>query len=129
MGIEEQIKYWKKAAELDFESAKDIFHSGKNFHFALFVLHLSFEKALKAAVTNETNSIPPKTHNLLRLSELAKIELEEDIIEFFGELNQFQLQTRYPDEKFKLYKLASQEFTELRFNKAEEVFKWLISLV
>ncbi|KAF0146839.1 MAG: HEPN domain-containing protein, partial [Ignavibacteria bacterium] len=66
-----QIEYWTKAATLDLQSAIDIFESGKNFHFCLFLCHLSIEKLLKAFVVKITNDFPPKTHNLLRLAELA----------------------------------------------------------
>ncbi len=88
MDKEKQIKYWL-TSDLDWETATDIFESNKNFHFCLFICHLVIEKLLKALVVKETNQHPLKTHNLLRLAEIAKIELNPDHLQFFEELNQF----------------------------------------
>ncbi|MAT56845.1 MAG: DNA-binding protein [Ignavibacteriae bacterium] len=127
MGTKEQIDYWIKASELDFISSTEIFNSGKNFHYSLFIAHLCIEKLLKAFATKELEQIPPKTHNLLRLAEISNLSLNEEYLEFFEELNQFQLQTRYPDEKFNLYKKADYEFTKVRIEKLKEVYEWLKS--
>ena len=127
MDKEKQIQYWLTASELDWKTAVDIFDSNKNFHFCLFICHLVIEKLLKALVVKETNEHPIKTHNLLRLAEIAKIDLKADDVQFLEELNQFQLNTRYPDEKFSLYKLATKDFTEERFNKTGKLRVWLTS--
>ncbi|MCF6271292.1 MAG: HEPN domain-containing protein [Melioribacteraceae bacterium] len=107
----------------------DIFQSGKNFHYSLFIAHLCIEKLLKAFVTKNTKQIPPKTHNLLRLADLADLELDDEKISFFEQLNQFQMDTRYPDEKFELYKMATKEFTADRIKKLKEIHVWLISKI
>ncbi len=61
------------------------------------ICHLSVEKLLKALVVKVTNYYPPKTHNLLRLAEIAKLELKDEDTQLLQKLNQFQLDTRYPD--------------------------------
>lgn len=129
MNIEKQIEYWRKGSELDLLTANDIFESGKNLHFCLYLCHLSIEKLIKSLVVKATGEFSPKTHNLLRLAEIAKIGLSEDQIVFLEELNQFQLSTRYPDEKFTLYTMATKEFVNERFNKAKEIYNWLIQLI
>lgn len=129
MDKEKQIKYWLAASELDWKTATDIFNSNKNLHFCLFICHLVIEKLLKALVVKETNDHPLKTHNLLRLAEIANMDLKADDIQFLEELNQFQLDTRYPDEKFTLYKLATKDFTRERFNKTEKLRLWLKSKI
>lgn len=121
MDKEKQIQYWLTASELDWKTANDIYSSNKNFHFCLFICHLVIEKLLKSLVVKETNEHPVKTHNLLRLAEIAKLDIKTDDVQFLEELNQFQLDTRYPDEKFSLYKLATKDFTEKRFNKTGEL--------
>lgn len=129
MDIEKQIYYWRRSSELDLQTANDIFESGKNLHFCLYLCHLSLEKLIKAIVVKITKEFPPKSHNLLRLAEIAKIELSEGQIAFFEELNQFQLSTRYPDEKFTLYTIATKEFVNERFNKMKELYNWLTQLI
>ena len=127
MELKKQIEYWKKASELDLQSAIDIFESGKNFHFSLFLCHLSIEKILKALVVKCSNDFPPKSHNLLRLAELSQIECDNDTLSLLEELSQFQISTRYPDEMFSVHKLATKEFTTNRLEKVKELSEWLIS--
>jgi HEPN domain-containing protein len=82
---------------------------------------------LKAIVVQKTNTFPPKSHNLTRLAELAVLEVVVDQIKLMEELNQFQLDTRYPDEKFSLYNKATKEFTTNRINKVKELRQWLLN--
>ncbi|HEX2867439.1 MAG TPA: HEPN domain-containing protein [Ignavibacteriales bacterium] len=84
---------------------------------------------LKALAVKETNEFPPKTHNLLRLSEISKLAVTPEDIRFLEELNQFQMDTRYPDEKFTLYKMATIDFTSERIRKVEDLKKWLESQI
>ncbi len=126
MELKKQIEYWKKASELDLQSAIDIFESGKNFHFCLFLCHLSIEKVLKALVVKYTSDFSPKSHNLLRLTELAQIECENDTLTLLEELSQFQLSTRYPDELFSIHKLATKEFTSNKLRQVKELSQWLM---
>jgi len=44
--------------------------------------HLSLEKLLKAIVTEVTQNIPPKSHNLIYLIKLSNIELPKELINF-----------------------------------------------
>lgn len=81
---------------------------------------------MKDLVIDQTEQVPPKTHNLLRLASLANLELNDVQVNFLEELNQFQLQTRYPDEKFELYKIATKEYTSTKIEKLKETHKWLI---
>ncbi|MEI7811476.1 MAG: HEPN domain-containing protein [Ignavibacteria bacterium] len=129
MDKDKQIKYWLTGAEHDWETAGDIYDSGKNFHFCLFLCHLVIEKLLKALAVKAINDFPPKTHNLLRLAELAGLQITPDDIKLLEELNKFQMDTRYPDEKFTLYKMATLEFTTERILKIEMFRKWLISQI
>ncbi len=61
---------------------------------ALFFVHLSVEKALKALVCRETSDIPPRTHNLVRLAELAKLEMSGELKDTLEEL------TRHRDSDY-----------------------------
>jgi HEPN domain-containing protein len=127
MDIDRQIEYWTTASDLDWKTAIDLFESGKNFHFCLFICHLSIEKYLKALVVKETHDFPPKIHNLLRLADITKLETDTDDIILLESLNKFQMDTRYPDEKFTLYKIATKEFTSEIILKVDRLRQWLIT--
>jgi HEPN domain-containing protein len=55
------------------------------------------EKSIKAHVVKVSGEIAPRTHNLIYLSEKAKLELDEETMIFLGVLMKYQLQGRYPD--------------------------------
>lgn len=52
---------------------------------------------LKAIVVKENGEMPPRTHNLIFLSEKANLSFEEETEIFVGILMKYQLQGRYPD--------------------------------
>ncbi len=104
----------------DFETATVIFQAGKNYHHACFFCHLVIEKNIKALVVRETRQTAPYSHDLIYLSERANLKLDEDEKSFFELLNRFVIEARYPDEKLKLYKLATRELAETCLTKTEK---------
>lgn len=124
MTQEEHIKYWLDSADHDFETANTLFSSGK-YDWCLFICHLVLEKLIKAFyVKNNDNKIPPKTHNLVRLVQLAQVELEEKHLLFLDEVNDFNIEVRYPEYKNEFYKTCTKDFTENYFNKVKEFYQW-----
>jgi HEPN domain-containing protein len=96
MNTQNQIKYWQDGAESDLESAFLLINNHKILN-GLFFCHLSIEKILKAHVTKTTQDFPPKTHNLIRLMDIAEIVISQDDINLLGILMVYQLEGRYPD--------------------------------
>lgn len=90
------IKYWIENAFVDFQTAQLLINQKRILH-DLFFCHLSIEKALKAHVVKVIENISPRTHNLLYLSELAKIEFSDEFMDLPGILMHYQFEGRYPD--------------------------------
>jgi len=129
MTKDEHIAYWRKSSEHDLESAITMFES-KRYDWCLFVGHLALEKLLKAIfVHRNDNNIPPNIHNLVKLAELSKIYLDSEQKFFLDKINDFNLQTRYPDYKFEFYKRCTKEFTKEYFDKIKEFHKCFNSLL
>jgi len=129
MTKEEHITYWRKSAQHDLESAGSMFES-RRYDWCLFVGHLALEKILKAAFVDKNDSdIPPKIHNLVRLAELSKIKLDDEQKFFLDKINDFNIQTRYPDYKLEFYQRCTKEFTNKYFNKIKEFYEWFNSLL
>jgi len=104
MTKDEHIKYWLESARHDLESAEAIFNSGR-YDWCLYVGHLALEKLIKAVyVKNNDNNLPPKNHNLVRLAELSGILLNDEQKYYLDRVNDFNIQTRYPDYKLEFYK-------------------------
>ena len=112
MTKEEHIKYWLDSAEHDLETSDTLFETGK-YDWSLFVGHLVLEKILKAIfVKNNGNKIPPKLHNLVRLSGLSFIKLDENKKVILDKISDFNIEVRYPEYKNEFYKTCTKEFAE-----------------
>ena len=129
MTIKEHISYWLDSAEHDLETSNTLFEAGK-YDWSLFIGHLVLEKLLKAIfVKNNNNKMPSKLHNLVRLSELSFIELDENKKVLFDKINDFNIEVQYPEYKNELYKTCTKEFAEENINYIKELYKWLKSQI
>jgi HEPN domain-containing protein len=129
MTQEEHIKYWLDSAEHDLDASQSLFESGK-YDWSLFIGHIVLEKVLKALfVKNNENKIPPKIHNLVRLTELSSLNLDDEKKFILDKINDFNLEVRYPEYKNEFYKICTKEFTEEKINQINELYKWLRSLI
>ena len=75
------VKNWIASADYDLRTAANLFKS-RRYIYVVFLCHLAIEKILKALVCKRLNEMPPYTHNLNRLIELAGISLDEKHQEF-----------------------------------------------
>ena len=88
------------------------------------------EKALKALyVKSNENKLPPKTHNLIKLSEKITISLSSERKFFLDKVNDFNLEVRYPEFRKEFYITCTREFAEPQFIKIKETFQWLKSQI
>ena len=127
MTKDEHIDYWIRSAEHDLDTAESLYEAGK-YDWCLFVGHLVLEKMIKAIFVNtHDNEVPPKIHNLVKLAELASISLTLVQKIFLDEVNDFNLETRYPDFKFEFYKLCTETYTKKYFDQIKDFHAWLKS--
>jgi HEPN domain-containing protein len=125
----EHIGYWLESASHDLEAATNLFSSEK-YDWCLFIRHLVLEKTLKAIfVFNNENKMPPKIHNLVKLAELARLDLTKEQKLFFDEVNDFNIETRYPDYKMDFYRRCTKSYSEKYFEKIKEHYNWLKSQI
>lgn len=119
--IGKQIDFWREGAKEDWSIAIRLIDEGQTRH-GLFFLNLAIEKALKSHVCRQTRDIAPKIHNLMRLAEIAALELSQEQMDILADLNEFQIEGRYPEFlKPPLTKEAALAISV----RAEEVFQWL----
>ncbi|MBA4407986.1 MAG: HEPN domain-containing protein [Bacteroidota bacterium] len=96
INILKQIDYWQKIAESDIDTASILVSSGKYVE-GMFFCHLCIEKIIKALVVKQIGDIPPKSHDLFYIANLAKIDLDVPQSEFIQILMKYQLEGRYPE--------------------------------
>lgn len=129
MTKDEHIQYWVTTAQHDMESALSMLDS-RHFDWSLFVGHLALEKLLKAHwVKNNAGDIPPKIHHLVRLANEAGLPLTDVQSAFLADVNTFNIEARYPEEKFAFYKLCTKEFATERLTKIKEYYDWLRQVI
>jgi HEPN domain-containing protein len=121
MDIQKQIEYWKTGAEEDFAAAQSLLEKGHLRH-CLFFVHLALEKMLKANVVIQTKEIPPRIHNLVRLSKIGGLNLSEEQKDSLLEFGLYQLEGRYPD--FQQIPM-SKVFVKKELAAAKEILEWL----
>ena len=119
---------WISQAEYDIDTAKIMMEAGR-YIYAIFMAHLSIEKALKAVYVFILNSEPPRTHNLILLQERieSKIKLgftdsQNEFIEF---LNEKSVPSRYPDTLHEVLKEYKKSETVKLIKQASGLIKWL----
>jgi len=95
--MNKQTQNWLKMVNYDLVTAKNMLTTGR-YLYVVFMCHLAIEKALKAIISEETNKIPPKTHDLIYLLSKGKLELSSDLVDFVGIMNNVSIVTRYPED-------------------------------
>lgn len=125
MNMKNEIDYWLKSAEHDLKTA-EVLLKNRRYDWCLFVGHLIIEKTLKAFYVRDNKQMPPKTHKLEIIAEKTQLKLSHDQINFLKEINNFNIEARYPDDKFTFYKLCTKKFTKDYFAKIKGFHKWLL---
>jgi HEPN domain-containing protein len=109
---QDHIGYWVKTAAKDWKAVHDLYNT-KNYLHSLFWAHLVLEKLLKAHwVKDNIDNTPPKIHRLNSILDNTKLQLPESDKQFLSEMNQFQLEGRYPDYLQSIYKLYKSKKTK-----------------
>jgi HEPN domain-containing protein len=123
INFDKQITYWREGA---LETWKDVEYlmRGRRIAFGLFAAHLSIEKALKAHVVKKTSKLPPTTHNLIALTNLADLKLSQQRMNYLIELNPMNIISRYPGEV--VGRIPSYEEAKAIVKRAKDVLEWLM---
>lgn len=86
---------------------------------------LSSEKMLKGLYAKKFKQNPPRTHDLVYLSEKIKMKFPPYHWNFLEELNDLSVPTRYPHNIENLLKQYNQKRTEEVLKKTKEFIQWL----
>lgn len=92
--------------------------------------HLVIEKLLKAIFIKRTSlGHPPRTHDLLLLSEKSKLytdEIQKDTLDL---ITTFNISARYPDYKKSFYEKCTEAYATEQIDKIKELRIWLRSIL
>ena len=122
--MRKDTKNWLDMAEDDLQTAEHMLETGR-YVYVIFMCHLSIEKTLKGLVTEETKKIPPKTHDLLYLTQKAAAQFAPEILDFVGMINNTSIATRYPRDFSRLISSYPKEVASDYLKRTKEVVQWL----
>lgn len=124
--MESKVQEWINIAEEDLSTAEWCVQ-GKKYLWAMVMCQQAIEKLLKAIYQKQNNEIPPKIHNLIKLSESTGIfsELNEEFKTLFDDLLIYYFSSRYPDKSTILKEELNESTILNTINKTKEVYTWL----
>lgn len=128
MSKEEKVQYWLTSSGNDWRVAGHLFEKG-DYPYALFFAHLTVEKLLKAIFVSKLDESLPFTHRLTYLAEKAGLDISSERLEMLEIITDFNLEARYPDEKFSFHEKCTKEFTQTYMEKIEEIKEWLLQQI
>jgi hypothetical protein len=65
----------------------------------------------------------------VHLAEKISLGLTEEQLELLETITDFNMEARYPDEKFSFKKRCTRDFSKKYLRKIEELKKWLIKRI
>lgn len=83
---------WFILAEYDLETARIMFKTGR-FKYVPFMCQQAIEKIFKGIISDTV--FPPRIHDLVRLAELAGVELGEEELLMLEKLSSLYIRVRY----------------------------------
>ncbi len=120
--MKSETKNWLDMVDYDLITAKQMLETNR-YVYVIFMCHMAIEKALKAVVCEETDKVPPKTHDLIHLTGLGKIKLPLDLLDFIGMINNAGIVTRYPEDLSKLVSSYPKDVAKQYLEKTQEVIR------
>ena len=115
---------WIAFAEYDLETARHMLETGRRI-YVVFMCHLALEKMLKAHVTEATQTIPAKTHDLIYLVKRSGLSVPSDLLDFIGKINNASVPMRYPDDLQRTLNEYTDPVVRSYLRQTEEALQWL----
>ena len=122
--MDKNIANWIKSSNYDLKTSEHMFKTGR-YIYVLFMCHLSVEKLLKGMYETTFKKVPPKTHNLIYLTNTIGIELPDDHLETLESLNDLSIVTRYPEDIEAMIKSFKKNKVMTYLKKTKALIKWL----
>lgn len=119
-----ETRNWIALAEYDLETAHHMLDTGRNL-YVIFLCHLALEKMLKAVVTEVTQTVPFKTHDLILLVKKGELVIPRKYLEFIGKINSASIPTRYPEDLERALKVYPKSVARDYLKQTTEIVQWL----
>lgn len=117
--MHEDAQHWLNLARYDLDTAEAMLKTGR-YLYVLFTCQQAVEKTLKGLIIQRTGQFPPRIHDLLKLANLASIQLSDEQAQFFSKLSFYYLETRYQEQITNLASEVKKKTAEFYLKKTKE---------
>ena len=115
---------WLAQVDYDIATAEQMMQVGR-YIYVIFMSHMALEKALKALVTEETQKLPPRSHNLIDLAQRAHVVLSQEQQDFLGKINNTSVSVRYPDDLSAMLSQYPEAIAQDYLERTKELILWV----
>ena len=122
--MEQRTKEWLIQSDYDMDTAEYMDKGGRHI-YAVFMCHLSIEKALKGLYYEKRRSIPPKSHNLIYLLNEIGFKPPLKLGKYIVKLNEVSIPTRYPENLVKLQNLYNENVVRDILTQGKDLKAWI----
>jgi len=98
---------------------------GRRYFYAVFVLHLAIEKALKGLYQHRLAEVPPKVHNLTYLLGKTGLVTPDAVGVFLMGLNSTHVVTRYPEDLATIQGTFPRKEVKEMLEQGKEALEWI----
>jgi len=102
--------------------------AAERYLYVLFCCQQATEKMLKAVIARRTREHPPRVHHLVRLAEVARVEVDESQADLLRELSTYYIQSRYPEEIPDLASKVRPDEAKRILGQTEGFIQWLSTM-
>ena len=122
--MEKRSEEWLRQSDYDMDTA-EYMHSGGRYIYAVFMCHLSIEKALKGLFYEKKQLMPPKSHNLIYILNQIGVKPPTEQGKFIVKLNEVSIPTRYPENLERLQNLYIEDVVKDILMRGKEIVEWI----
>ena len=124
--MENRAAEWLRQSDYDLDTAAYM-HEGGRHMYAVFMCHLSMEKALKGLYYEKRREFPPKSHNLVYLLNAIGVRPAPEMGKFIVRLSEASVPTRYPEDLARLQQIFNERIVKEILEKTKETVAWIKS--
>lgn len=126
MTREEKVAYWLDIADYDLETAEAMYKT-KRWLYVAFMCHQVIEKTIKAYWSDNSDDIPPYTHNHMRLAEGCGLyaQMDENQKTFLEIITNYNIAARYPEDKAELASTLKPEVCRQIIDDTKQLQQWI----
>jgi HEPN domain-containing protein len=126
--MHEDARPWIALSDEDLQAAEAVLR-GRLFRHVSLCCEQAVEKRLKAVIAHTKGKMPPRTHDLMRLAEMAGLEVEEAVQDFLDDLTDDYFTQRYPTAEGKLPEAQDEPTARRTLEETRRIVAWLDQLL